>query len=265
MWRLRRSVKKRILLCVVCVTAQVLGLILCETAVRQMLVRTYETALEEKNRTLEAAGRTVYVTGEEVKAGECFTEQNVEKKFLLCEQAPELLVTDAVGMTACTDLPAGVILTTALCSEQSFEETERECVFRQIAFAESFSEGETVDVRIRYANGENYCVIAKKRLQKEGGEELCRFHLTEEEQLLISAACYDVEVYEGATLYLVGYREERLQEDTASRYIPSIQVLIQLGERNEAYRNCFAEWSEQRNSLESRLAEHREQQRNGVW
>lgn len=266
MWRLRKSVKRRIGLCIVCVMAQAAGLILCETAVRQVLVKKYEAELEQKSEVMEAAGRLVFITGTEIKAGEAFTEENVERKYLLCEQNPELLVTDAIGLIACTDLPAGIILNTALCSQQSYEGTERECVFREIVFAENFSDAETVDVRIRYINGENYCVIAKKRLKKkEGEDEICRFHLTEEEQLLISAACYDAETYEGAVLYLVGYREARLQEDTASRYIPSVQVLTQLKERNETYREGFALWKEQRSALEKRLSEHKEQQRNGVW
>ena len=265
MWRLRKSVKKRIVFCIVCVVAQVLGLVLCGTTVKHVLSKKYKAVLEEKNKAMEAAERFVYVTGTEVKAGECFSEQNVERKYMLCEQNPDFLVTDAIGLIACADLPAGVILNTALCCQQNFEETERECVFREIAYVENFSDADTVDVRIRYANGENYCVIAKKKLKKNEGEEICRFHLTEDEQLLISSACYDTEIYEGATLYLVGYREARLQEDTVSRYVPSIQVLTQLRDRNEIYRERFARCCEQRNALEERLLLQKEQQRNGVW
>ena len=265
MRRMRRSVRKKILFGILCVAVQVVLILVCWTTVRQVLVKKYEGVLAEKNAVLEAAGRMVCITKREVRAGEIFTTDNTERRYVLSEQNPEALATDVIGLTSCADLPEGVIINTSLCSKQECAPSERKCVFRNIRFSECFSVYDAVDVRIRYANGENYCVLKKKRLQKsEEDEKACCFFLTEEEQLLMSAAQYDVDVYEGAELYMVGFMEERLQEDAISAYLPSVQVVAQLRQWNEEYRLEFDTWCELRTALELRLAEHRKQRLEGL-
>ena len=265
MRRLRKSVRKKILFGILCVAVQIVLILACRTVVRQVLIKRYEGVLAEKNAVLEAAGRMVCITKKEVKAGELFTRDNTEMRYVLSEQNPEALVADAIGMTSCADIPAGVIINTSLCTKQACAPSERRCVFRNIRFSECFSVYEAVDVRIRYANGENYCVLKKKRLQKsEEDEKACCFFLTEEEQLLMSAAQYDVDIYEGAELYMVGFMEERLQEDAISAYLPSVQVVSQLRQWNEEYRLEFDRWCELRTALELRLTEHRKQRLEGL-
>lgn len=265
MRRLRKSVRKKILFGILCVAVQLVLIFVCRITVKQVVVKKYEGVLEEKNAILEAAGRMVCITKKEVRAGEVFTEDNTEKRYVLSEQNPEALASDVIGMTSCADMPAGVIINTSLCSKQACAPSERKCVFRNIRYSECFSAYDAVDVRIRYANGENYCVLKKKRLQKnEEDEKACCFFLTEEEQLLMSAAQYDVDVYEGAELYMVGFMEERLQEDAISAYLPSVQVVSQLRQWNEEYRVNFETWCELRTALELRLAEHRKQRLEGL-
>lgn len=265
MWRMRRSVRKRLLFIGLCIVVQVILFCVCQVSVKQIIVKKYEMLLEEKEVVLATAERTVYITKAEVKAGETFTEDNTERRRLLCEQNPEALATEVFGMTACADLSEGVIINTALCCEVEYAKTERECIFSNIGFTEAFPDNAVVDVRIRYANGENYCVLRKKRLQKDGdAEKICGFSLTEEEQLFMSAAQYDVDVYEGAELYLVGFMEERLQEDAISEYVPSVQVLSQLREWNEKYSKSFSVRCELRTELEKRLSEYRQLRADGV-
>ncbi len=264
MWRIRRSVRKKLLFGGICILVQIMLLVVCRITVSQLTAKKYETMLEEKDAVLEAAGRTVYITKCTVKAGEVFTEENAEKRYLLSEQNPEALAGEVFGMKACADLSEGVIINSALCCTPECTSSERKCIFYNIGFAECFSSYDVVDIRLRYANGENYCVLKKKQLQKEEDEKVCGFYLTESEQLLMSAAQYDVEVYDGAELYLVGFMEARLQEDSVCEYLPSIQVIAQLQEWNEEYNDSFQMWCERRNKLEQRLAEHRKQRMDGV-
>lgn len=265
MWRMRRSVRKRLLFVSLVIVVQVMLFYLCQATVRHITVEKYEALLEEKELVLAEAGRTVYITRTEVRAGERFTEENTERRRLLCEQNQESLATDVLGMTACADLSEGVILNTALCCKEEYAATERQCIFTNIGFAEEFSSNAVVDVRIRYANDENYCVLKKKRLQRdEGAERSCVFFLTEEEQLFMSAAQYDVDVYEGAELYLVGFMEERLQEEALSEYVPSVQILAQLRGWSERYKDSFPARCELRTELEKRLNEYRRLRADGV-
>lgn len=264
MRRIRRSVKRRIVFVTLTAVLQLLLLCVCYVTVKGGIERKYAVLLEEKERVQKLAEREAYVTRTEVKAGECFTEENTEKRYLLSEQNPESLAKEVLGTVAAADLPAGVILNTALCCAMDVAVTERECVFEDILLTEKFSEYALVDVRIRYPNGENYCVLRKKRLRRtEGNAKECRLFLNETEQLLVSAAQYDTERYEGAALYVVGFVEELLQEVSEGTYLPPTQVMLQLCETEETYAEAFLWWQEQRAALETRLSEYGEQCRQG--
>ncbi len=266
MRRIRKSTRRKLWWGLVFVALQILLVFVCQTAVKQIVSGKYEILLHEKEAVLDAARRTTYVTRQEIRAGEMFTEENTEKRCVLSEQNPEALSVEVIGMLASADLSEGVIITTSLCCEQEAVTKERRCLFKDIGYLECFSMYDAVDVRLRYANGENYCVLRKKRLQEATeGEGLCCFFLTEEEQLMMSAAQYDVEVYEGAKLYLVGFLEERLQEDEVSTYVPPVQILSQLQCCNEEYMDSFEARCSLRNELEERLAEYQKQRRNGVY
>ncbi|MDD6036480.1 MAG: hypothetical protein PUC30_09870 [Lachnospiraceae bacterium] len=265
MRRLRKSVRRRILYAVLFVAAQIILFFAGQMTFRYTVCQRYESLLNEKDAVLTAAGRMVYVTTKDVKAGECFTRENAEERYLLSEQNPESLAKEVFGSVSCADIPAGVILNTALCCSQELSATERECVFDDIGQTERFEDYATVDVRLRYPNGENYCVLKQKRLRRtEGNTEECRFILTEREQLMMSGARYDVQLYGGAELYLVGFTEERLQENAESGYIPPVQIMLQIQELDNEKERDPAGWYEQRRALEERLSEHVKQRREGL-
>ena len=227
-------------------------------------MKRYETVLEEKKAILDAVSRMAYVTKEEVKAGELFTEENVEKRCVLSEQDVNVLNVDAIGAVACVDLPAGIILNNSVCKKTEFGLAERKCTFQGVLFSDCFDVYDVVDVRIRYENGENYCVLRKKRLlptEKEGG---CCFFLNETEQLLMSGAGFDAEMYDGTELYLVGIPNEWDEEETVNMFLPSEQVLLQLrklDESNDVFSEAGLEWRE---ALEMRLQEHRRKRKDGL-
>lgn len=265
MRRLRKSVKKKIGIGMLLLVIQLLFFVLCRAAVVYRTEQRYRAASEEREQRLSAAQRTGYITLRKIEAGERFSEENVEKRQFLSEQNPETISVSVIGCIACTDLEEGEVVTKAVCTEKEVLPSERKCVFYRIEYAESFEAYDTVDVRIRYANGENYCVLKKKSLQKSPEDtEVCYFFLTEEEQLLMSAAQYDAEVYEGTRLYLVGFREERLQEDAVSVYLPPLQVISQLCTWETGYNADREEWCKRRSALEERLTRYRELRKEGA-
>lgn len=266
MWRMRRSVRKKIAYAIFGLLCQVVVIVLCYVVLKHTKIRGYERILEETNNVLSQAKQAVYVTRKEIKAGEAFTEENTEKRVVFSEQNPVGLATDLIGKVSCADLPEGMIVTNPLCCERPVLSSERECMFSDICYAECFTDGDVLDIRIRYENGENYCVLKGKRIRKEETEQKwCRLLLTEEEQLLISAAQYDVQVYEGAELYFVGVVEERLQEKECCEYLPPKQILLQLQIQNVQYEEKFYKWKEQRDALEKRLMDYKQKDRDGVF
>lgn len=265
MWRLRRSVRRKIGSVFLLVAIGGGMLVLGGFLAKHRTEKVYEILLAEKSNRINVAERLVFITTKEIRAGEMFTAENTEQKFLLSEQEPETLAQDVLGMVACADLQPGVILNTALCSRKEFSGAVRECVFDDIERVGNFGDYEVVDVRIRYPNGENYCVLRKKLMRKvdEDAEE-CSFWLTEEEQLMISAAQYDTEVYDGTTLYVVGFLEERLQQEAGSDYIPSQQVILEM-QQSDLNNVMSPEWYELRRALEERLFKNREERTKNMF
>ena len=224
---------------------------------KHRIEKRYQQLLAERDMRLTEATRIAVMTTKEVKAGEAFSAENTEKRLVLSEQAAEYLLTDAIGKIATADLAQGMLLTTAVCEENAVRETERVCIYDDILYAEGFEEYAAVDVRIRYPNGENYCVLQKKRLQKDMSDEGCKFTLTEEEQLLMSGARYDAEVYDGTVLYVVRFLEERLQGENDRTYIPPEQIIAQMVKAEDGMAEG-AELYEERMKLEKRLKENKE-------
>lgn len=260
MWRLRRSVKRRIFVFLVLAAAGIGIFLIGDLSAAYRIRKKYEVLLLERDSLINSAKRCAYVTVREVKAGESFTAENTERRYLLSEQAQEGLAEEVFGLAACADLPAGSIINTALCGPQECSGTERECVFDDIMLSDCFADYEMVDVRLRYPNGENYCVLKKKRMRRNGeNAEECRFALTEAEQILVSAAQYDTEVYKGAELYVVAFVEERLQKEADSFYVPPRQVILQLQRLETKELEVSAQWYGIREALEERLLQNREQ------
>lgn len=259
MFRIRRSRKRKIWISMFFVSMGVGTFMAGKSWGDALTGQRYEKILATQTARLENAGRLVFITTREIKAGEAFGTENTKQCYLLSEQAEEGLVHEVTGMVACADLMPGIILQTALCTGAELSETERECVLEGILRTELFTDGSVVDVRIRYPNGENYCVLGKKVLQREEGTgESCKFILTETEQLLMSAAQYDAEVYTGTVLYAVSYVEERLQREADSRYLPPEQVLQQLQQLTENIESSENR-AELRKALEERLSENQKQ------
>ena len=261
---LRKSVRKRIRWGFIIIAVQLFLLCLCRVTVKQATAKKYESVLAEKEQLLMAAERMVCITTKAVRAGERFTEDNVERRYALSEQEAGTLAVNAIGTVARVDLPSGVILNTSVCSTEEYDVSERKCTFQGIVFSDCFEVYDVVDVRIRYGNGENYCVLKNKRLLPAGREDGCCFVLNETEQLMMSGAGFDAEMYEGAELYLVGHLYEWEEGEVLSSFVPSEQVLMQLLELDTDNKVFIEKRLEFRKALEGRLVEHRKRRKDGV-
>lgn len=263
MRRIRRSVKKKLLYVTGGVMLQALFLVGCLFWAEHRSVRRYEEDVKEKEERIRQAERKVFITRREVRPGEAFTEENTEYVLLLSEQDAELFATEIEGRFATVGLPPGRMVYVTDCCERSPSETERECVFYDIGNVECFEDFATVDVRIRYGNGENYCVLRGKKLTKQTEENGCRFYLTEEEQLLMSGAIYDAESFYGTTLYVVGTKSV-MEDGEAPCFLPPLQTLLQLEGPGESETAEYENGKKIRLALEERLLEYEGQRRNGL-
>ena len=261
---MRKSTKKRLLYVTGGMLLQAILFFGCLVWSEHKSMQRYGQTVKEKEERIRKAERKVFVTKREIRPGEAFTEENTEYVSLLSEQEAGLFATTVEGYYATAELPAGRMVYETDCCERSPGGTEKECVYYDIGNVEYFEDFAVVDVRIRYGNGENYCVLRGKSLTKQTGEENgCSFCLTEEEQLLMSGATYDAETYRGTTLYLVGTKAVT-QEGTENGFLPPSQTLLQLKRIGSAEAGKYEKEDALRQALEERLAGHEAQRINGV-
>mgnify|MGYP006874647427 FL=1 len=84
-----------------------------------------------------------------------------------------------------------------------------------------------LDIRIRFPNGEDYIVIAEKNITYITDKGFYMY-LDEKELHMLSSARTDVEVYEGAFLYLSSY--DKKQENGLTEYPINLFVLSAYGQ-----------------------------------
>ena len=102
--------------------------------------------------------------------------------------------------------------------------TERAIEVKTVSLPSRLREGDLIDVRIRYPNGEEYVVLSKRGCHELSLEEgRMTLFLTEEEILRLSSSIVDCVQMEG-TLYTVRYLRQQKQEASISNYMPSIEI-----------------------------------------
>ena len=103
-----------------------------------------------------------------------------------------------------------------------------------------------LDIRIRFPNGEDYIVATGKTITYMTGKGFYMY-LDEKEVQMLSSARTDVEVYEGAMMYLSSY--DKKQEDGLTDYPINLFVLSYYGQ----YFNNVDEIYNRRIQLEENL------------
>ena len=118
-------------------------------------------------------------------------------------------------------------------STESIEETteniagSKEYYIDYVMVGEGQETGKFLDIRIRFPNGEDYIVVAEKKItyMTETGFYM---YLDEKEVRRLSSARTDVEVYEGAMLYLSSYKKK--QDEGLTDYPVNLFVLSAYGQ-----------------------------------
>lgn len=118
-------------------------------------------------------------------------------------------------------------------STEKLEETteivagSKEYYIDYVVVGEGQETDQFLDIRIRFPNGEDYVVVAEKKITyvTETGFYM---YLDEKEVRRLSSARTDVEVYEGAMLYLSSYKKK--QDEGLTDYPVNLFVLSAYGQ-----------------------------------
>lgn len=221
----------------------------------------YERMLNENNAKLsqyEQQSKVGWVLIRDIEAGEKITDLDVEQRTLPDYFVPGNVIAnkeDIIGKV----IKINALQSTAVTEEMVFEDgpldpsTRKEEV-QYVRLPLQIADGDTVDIRIVFPNGEDYIVVAKKKLDSVDFEgQNAFFKDTEEEANLLQAALVDAYIND-AELYMKVYPEPELQAAPRTTYVPNSAVL-DLMTMNPQIVNS-AKWKlveSLRNSLEDRL------------
>lgn len=182
-----------------------------------------------------ARQKNAYIVSETISSG-----NSVDSSMLKATKIDSSAVpTDAINLGDITentiakiDISRGTIITSAMVTEKEDAVTDslRIQEYNMLKIASQIQTGDFIDVRLRLADGQDYIVVSKKKVeipQIDGSDSLNTIwiKLTEEETIAMSNAIVEAYQMSGSVLYTTKYVEPGMQEEAIPTYVPSAEVV----------------------------------------
>lgn len=244
------------------VGALLIGLPLLGTSVyfalENLAVRQQLEEYKEKEKKTDTY--LVYTLNRDLKRGEQIEKGDITAITVIGDMISEEIFSlkSPIGKKMKITANSGTVLSDSLITEENLpQEDERKVELDYVKIPELLAEGEMVDIRIRFQNGEDYIVAGQKEvfsLRREQGYQegnLLEILVNEEEILKLASAKADCDIYENTNIYAVIYAEEgqKKAEDTypvnpsvytLSTWDPNVGVHV-LTEKNQEKRTVLEE------------------------
>lgn len=150
-------------------------------------------------------------------------------------------------------VPANSIVTKDMLSEVDDQTTDDQRIqeYNMIILPSELKNGDYVDIRVRFPKGEDYIVVAKKKILQCTTDTIW-IKLSEEEILSLGNAIVESYTAEGTKLYATTYSEPGMQAAATPTYAVSEEVLSLINTdpniRTEAREGLWQRYNEQRQS-----------------
>lgn len=221
----RRKSRKKLFFMGMLVTAVPLVLLV-------MVVWAGLHSYKEENRILEEklskeGHMTGYVLTEDVSAGQPVTSGMLKKIWITGDRRTNVLKTageEITGKRARDNFAKGTVMNAQCVYEEDETSDMRMKSFDFMELNPVIQQGDYVDIRITYPNGEDYIVVGHKELlaveqEQAQTQELQQnpkitMRVTEEEILRLASAYVDTVCYDSAKIYAVAYLDEFQQPGT---------------------------------------------------
>ena len=206
--------------------------------------------LNEANEALESKQRTVLVATADLKSGEEVTMDSFKTEVVqttmdttqIIEEDDFKFKDDKTGDTIekysedgtqlqkklvmKVGVPANSIVTKDMVAEVDGQATDDQRIqeYNMIILPSELRNGDYVDIRVRFPKGQDYIVVAKKKIEQCTADTIW-VKLTEEEILSLGNAIVESYTAEGTKLYATTYTEPGLQNAATPTYAVSEDVL----------------------------------------
>lgn len=210
--------------------------------------------LKKEQDAIKAAERTVYVVSEDVSSGsgiqitaiegDTSREPNVTQDVADASVVPENVATASdfysdegqsqprSDLVAKIDLKAGTILTKDMLTTSSEQVTNdlRKQEYNMLSLPTDLVDGDFVDVRIRFGNGQDYIVVSKKQVSipeiaGAPAEGVININLSEDESIAMSSAIIELYQLKAVEMYVSRYTDPGMQVAATPTYPVSSETL----------------------------------------
>lgn len=210
--------------------------------------------LKKEQDAIKAAERTVYVVSADVSSGsgiqitaiegDTSREPNVTQDVADASVVPENVATSSdfysdegqsqprSDLVAKIDLKAGTILTKDMLTTSSEKVTNdlRKQEYNMLSLPTDLVDGDFVDVRIRFGNGQDYIVVSKKQVSipeiaGAPAEGVININLSEDESIAMSSAIIELYQLKAVEMYVSRYTDPGMQVAATPTYPVSSESL----------------------------------------
>lgn len=177
----------------------------------------------------ETKSKKGWILNKDLEAGDTISDVDIQETMLPDYFSPENVISEKDELVGKV-IKINALASTAITEEMVFDDgalepSERKEEVQYVRLPLKIQSDETVDIRIVFPNGEDYIVVAKKKLQDVDVEnQNAFFQSTEEEALLLQSALVDAYIKD-AELYMKQYVEPELQPKPQVTYTPNQDVL----------------------------------------
>lgn len=225
-------------------------------ATYKVTVSNYENSLLEKDKQIESMKSNVYMPIKSLNKGTSLNDEDFIQIECISDMDMSIYMSEEdFGKISVIDLPSGEpVLKSSLITED-IKADVREEEFSMFFLATNLREGDSIDLRIQFTNGEDYIVLSKKVIRSISLENnTVWLWLSEDEINRISSAIVDAYLHKGTRLYTVTYVEPNIQNPAVVTYPVNShvkEVMLENPNILEEARQLLS--NEQRVKLEERL------------
>jgi len=186
----------------------------------------YEIQLQETKQQVESVKRTVLVAKHDLEDGEKIQASDLESVDTTVDAIPEGALTGEklIGKILKIKVLKNTVITDTMVYEgDQTPDDLRNQEYSVINLPTKLDKGDYVDVRINFPTGQDFVVMAKKKIDDLSDTKI--WTTVDEKELQIMSSAIVDSYLTGGRLYAVTYVDPQVQKKAEVTYVPSAKVL----------------------------------------
>ncbi|MCD1261273.1 hypothetical protein B5M42_020950 [Paenibacillus athensensis] len=198
-----------------------------QAKLKKQFQNEYDAKVKELEAQQQVRKARAVVASHDIPAGATLQSEDLQVIDIPAGSSSSAAITEpskAIGKIAKIDLGKHTpLIASMLFEEAALPKDLRSKEFNIIQLPTNLQKGQFVDVRINFPTGQDYIVLAKKKVQELSGG-IVWYEMDEQEILMMSSAIIDAYL-QGARLYALTYVDPGMQEKAIANYPANTKVL----------------------------------------